>query len=76
MCSIFGLFEVASWLFGVGGRFLFKPSAASKALRRQASWRIALLTSLILVMALVGNDVYFDDLGITKEVDDRIPIMT
>jgi hypothetical protein len=72
----FGLFEVASWLSGAGGRFLFKPSAAPEALRRQASWRIALLTGLILVMALVGNDVYFDDFGITEEVDDRIPIMT
>ena len=72
----FRLFEVASWLFGAGGRFLFKPSAASEALRRQGSWRIALITGLILVMALVGNDMYFDDSGVTEEVDDRIPIMT
>jgi hypothetical protein len=76
VCSIFGLFEVASWLFGAGGRFLFKPSAASQALRRQASWRIALITGLILVLALVGNDMYFDDFEITEEVDDRIPVMT
>jgi hypothetical protein len=72
----FGLFEIDSWLYGAGGRFLFKPSAASGALRRQTSWRIALLTGLILVMALMGNDMYFDDFGITEEVDDRIPIMT
>lgn len=76
MCSIFGLFEVASWLFGAGGRFLLNPSAAPEALRRQASWRIALITGLILVMALVGNNMYLDDFGITEEVDDRIPIMT
>ena len=76
MCSIFGLSEVASWLFGAGGRFLFKPSAASEALRRQASWRIALITGVILVMSLVGHDMYFDDFGITEEADDRIPIMT
>jgi hypothetical protein len=31
---------------------------------------------VILVMALVGNDMYFDDFGITEEADDRIPIMT
>jgi hypothetical protein len=59
VCSIFGLFEVTSWLFGAGGRFLFNPSAAPEALRRQASWRIALKRGFILVMALVGNDVYF-----------------